>query len=495
MLLLLALLVVCLPVVRAQHEPSRATVIVGAKIVDGRGGPARVGNVRIVGERIAAVGAVAPAPDDAVIEAGGKVVAPGFIDIHNHSQRGLSRRPLAPSQVAQGITTVVMGPDGGSAFPIGAFLDRLEKSPPAVNVLTFVGHATLRRRVLGEDWRRAARPDEVKQMAAQVAAAMREGAWGLSTGLEYDVGFYSTTEEIIALARVAARAGGVYMSHLRDECQLIFEALREAIRIGREAGLPVQISHIKMASVAVWGRAVEAIRLIEGAREAGVDVTADCYPYQAWSSTITVLVPNGRRTDPESVAAGIADVGGAANVLITRSEKHPEYEFKTLAEIARERGITPVDLYIEIVREGGAGVVGRSMVEEDIRAFYTQPWVMVASDGGVASRHPRGAGTYPKVLGRYVRERGWLTLEEAIRKMTSLPATRLGLADRGVIREGMKADLVVFDPERILDRSTYQEPGRLPAGVEKVFVNGVLVWDNGAATGARPGRVLRHSVP
>ncbi|MFQ5816839.1 MAG: amidohydrolase family protein [Terriglobia bacterium] len=473
----------------------RSTVIVGARIIDGRGGPARVGNVRIVGDRITTVGAFAPEPGEQVVDATGRVLAPGFIDIHNHSRRGLAQQLLAPTQVAQGITTIVMGPDGGSAFPIGEFLDELERSPPAVNVLSFVGHATLRRRVMGEDWQRAARPEEVAQMAALVEAAMREGAVGLSTGLEYDVGFQSTTEEVIALARVAARSGGVYMSHIRDEGHRMLEALREAIRIGREAGLPVEISHLKLAVTAVWGKAAEVIRLIEEARASGVDITADCYPYQAWASTISVLVPNRRHTDPESVAAALADVGGAANVLITRSQKHPEYEFKTLAEVAEARGITPVELYIEIVREGGASVVGRSMVEEDIRAFYAQPWVMVASDGGVSSRHPRSAGTYPKVLGRYVRERGWLTLEEAIRKMTSLPASRLGLADRGVIAEGMKADLVVFDSERILDRSTYQEPARLPEGVEKVFVNGVLVWDAGQATGARPGRVLRHHLP
>ena len=407
-------------------------------------------------------------------------------------QQRLAEKPTADSQVAQGITTVVLGPDGSSAYPLGRFLARHERSPPAVNLMTFVGHATIRQRVLGKDWRRAARPEEIAQMAALVESAMREGAVGLSTGLEYDMGFYSTTQEIIALARVAARHGGLYMSHIRDETNRFFDALREAIRIGREAGLPVQISHIKMGVVGLWGRAAEAIAQIEEARRGGLDITADCYPYEAWASTITVLVPNRRHNHPASVAAALADVGGAANVLITRSEKHPEYEFRTLEEIARQRGITPIDLYIEIVREGGANVVGRSMVEGDIRAFYAQPWVMVASDGGIGSRHPRGAGTFPKGLGRYVREQGWLSLEAAIRRMTSLPAARLGLSDRGVIADVMKADLVLFDAERILDRSTYQQPGLLPVGVEKVFVNGVLVWSDGKSTGARPGRVLRH---
>lgn len=481
--------------VQAQHAAGEATVIVGATIVDGRGSPAFVGNVRIVGDRIAGLGTFAPQPGEEVINAAGKVLAPGFIDIHNHSQQGLEREPLASSQVAQGITTLVLGPDGGSAYPIGKFLDRVEKVRPAVNVMTFVGHGTLRRRVLGKDPNRPARPDEIRKMAAIVEAAMREGAWGLSSGLEYDPGFYSTTEEVIELARVAARHGGVYMSHIRDEGHKVFDALREAIRIGREAGLPVQVSHIKMGVTSVWGKAAHAAALIEDARRDGVDITADCYPYGAWQSTVAVLVPSRRHDDPASVAEGLADVGGAANVLITRSEKHPEYEFKTLDEIARERGISPVALYSEIMREGGASVIGHSMIEEDIRIFYAQPWLMVASDGGIASRHPRGAGTFPKVLGRYVREQRWLSLEEAVRKMTLLPAARLGLSDRGVIAEGMKADLVLFDPAGVIDRSTFQEPGRLPAGVEKVFVNGELVWRDGESTGARPGRVLRHRAP
>jgi N-acyl-D-amino-acid deacylase len=332
-------------------------------------------------------------------------------------------------------------------------------------------------------------------MAALVEQGMKDGAVGLSTGLEYDVGHQSTTEEVIALARVAARYGGIYMSHIRDEANLVFDALREAVRIGREAGVPVQISHIKMGVVGVWGKAAEAIAVVEEARRAGLDITADCYPYEAWSSTLAVIVPNRRHDDPESVAAGIADVGGAGNILITRMQKHPEYEFKTMEEVARARGITPVQLYMEIVREGSAGVVGKSMIEEDIRAFYQQSWVMVSSDGGIAARHPRGAGTFPKGLGHYVRQNQWLSLEEAIRKMSSFPAGRLGLKDRGIIAEGMKADLVLFDPETVIDRSTYQEPGKLPAGMEKVFVNGELVWDRDKPTGARPGRVLRHVKP
>lgn len=488
------LLLVCVAAlgIALPAAPPESTVIVGATIVDGRGAPGFVGNVRIVGDTIAKVGKFEPESGERVILATGKVLAPGFIDIHNHSQEGLAQDPLAQSQIAQGITTLVLGPDGSSAYPIGAFLSKQEQSPPAVNLLTFVGHATLRELVLGDDWQRPARPEEVARMAALVEEAMQEGAVGLSTGLEYDIGFNASTEEVIALAQAAAKYGGIYMSHIRDEDSGVFEALREAIRIGEEGGLPVQISHIKMASTTVWGKAPEAIALIAAAQKRGLDITADCYPYQAWSSTITVIVSNRRHTDPASVAAGLAENGGAGNILITHCRNHPEYEFRTLEEIAQARGITPVELYIEIVKEGGASVVGRTMVEEDVRAFYTQPWVMVASDGGIGMRHPRGAGTFPKVLGRYVREQGWLSLEEAIRKMTSLPGERLGLTDRGVIAEGMKADLVIFDPEHIIDRSTFPEPELLPEGVEKVFVNGVEVWADGQATGARPGRVIRH---
>ncbi|HXG63580.1 MAG TPA: amidohydrolase family protein, partial [Blastocatellia bacterium] len=235
------------------------------------------------------------------------------------------------------------------------------------------------------------------------------------------------------------------------------------------------------------------VALIDSARRAGVDITADCYPYDAWASTITVLVPSRRHEDPEAVRKGLADVGGAANVLVTSCKAHPDYEGKTLEEIARNRGVTPVEVYVQIVRDGGAGVVCRSMKEADMRVFYSQPWVMVSSDGGIGARHPRGAGTFPRVLGRYVREQKWLSLEEAVRKMTSAPAARLGLKDRGLIREGMKADLVIFDPKRVIDRSTFKEPQLLSVGIERVFVNGGIVWENNQASGKLPGVVIRKN--
>jgi N-acyl-D-amino-acid deacylase len=464
--------------------------IVGATLVDGTGAPS-VPNATVIirGDTIERVGGEVPS-DATVIDGHGLTLAPGFIDMHNHSGSGLKTEPAAITQVAQGITTVVLGQDGGSALPVGEYLQSLDRSPVAINVLTFVGQATLREHVMGEkNLDRPATDDEVRAMAALADQAMRDGAFGLSTGLEYEEGKKSTTAEVIALARAVAPYHGIYMSHVRDEAQKTFESFEEALRIGRDAGVPVEISHIKMGSVSVWGRAAEAVRLIERARAAGQDVTADCYPYDAWHATIRVIVPSGRFDDPHDVAEAITETGGADRITIVNSEAHPDYEFKSLQKIADEQHTTPVDMYMRIVRDGGAEVVAQSMKDEDIRLFYQQPWVMVGSDGGIGIRHPRAAGTYPRVLGRYVREMHWLSLEEAVRKMTSAPAARLRLRDRGIVRAGMKADLVLFDAARVIDRSTFQDPLRLPEGIEHVFVNGVAVWPQ---TGARPGVAIRR---
>lgn len=473
-----------------------AIVILGATLLDGSGSaPIRNSVVVIEGDQIIAVGrrGQVKIPSGArVIDARGMVVSPGFIDAHNHSDRGFQTDPSASSQVSQGITTVVVGQDGGSPFPVGPFLANLDQSPIALNVLTFVGHATVRSRVMGNDTNRRATPAEIEQMKELVVEAMREGAAGLSTGLEYETGKPASTEEVIALAQAARGFDGIYISHIRDEADKTFEALNEAIRIGREARLPVQISHIKLGTVAVWGRAKEVVALINKARARGQDITADCYPYDAWSSTIRVLIPSGRHDDPVDVARGLADVGGPANITIVSCNAHPDYEFKTMEEISKREGITPVELYMKIVRDGGAGVVCHSMKDSDIQTFYRQPWVMVSSDGGIGSRHPRGAGSYPRVLGRYVRELHWLRLPEAIKKMTSLPAQRFKLYDRGLIRPGYKADIVVFDPNRITDRATFHDPQLTAEGVERVFVNGTEVWAGGRVTGNRPGKALRR---
>jgi len=487
--LLAAVAAVLLPF-RAPAQAPRSFVITGAEVADGSGVPLYRANVRVQGERIARVGDFTPDAGEAVVDGKGLVLAPGFIDTHNHSDRGLEGDRLAESQISQGLTTLLLGQDGGSPWPIGEWLEKFRSEPPALNILMLVGHATVRRKVMGDDFRRAARPEEVAQMAQLVEQGMREGAVGLSSGLEYEVGSYSTTDEVVALSRVAGRYGGFYISHIRDEADRSFEAMRELLQIGREAGLPVQNTHIKIATAGVWNRAGEVAAMYDAARHAGQDVTADCYPYDAWHSNFKVLVPNKQYEDPASVAKAIADIGGPQNLLISTFQPHPEYEDRTLEEVAKAKGMTPTELLMEIIREGDGSVIGKGMMEADIRTFYAQPWVMVSSDGGIGTKHPRGAGTFPRVLGRLVREWHWLTLPEAVRRMTSLPAWRLKLMDRGLVREGMAADLVLFNPQTVIDRSTYREPEKLSEGIEKVYVSGVLVWDHDHATGARPGRVL-----
>lgn len=477
----------------AQNEKPNSILIAGGILIDGSGAPRRSADVRIAGDTIKEVGKLKAQAGERVIEAKGLVVAPGFVDIHNHSDRGFASDPTARSQILQGITTIAVGPDGGSPWPIGEYLERCERQRLAVNVIAFVGHATVRQRVMGQDFKRAATGAEIARMLDLVEQGMREGAVGLSTGLEYDIGHPATTEEVIMLARMAAKYGGIYMSHVRDEADLAFDAFREAIRVGREAEIPVQISHIKLGTVGVWNKAREVVKMIEDARRSGLDITADCYPYDAWASTITVLVPSRKHDDPAMVKKGLDDVGGGANVLITNCAAHRDYEGKTLEEIAKAQGKTAVDVYIQIVKDGGAGVVCKSMVEPDIKTFYQQRWVMVSSDGGIGMRHPRGAGAFPRALGRYVREQKWLSLEEAIRKMSSFPAWRLGLRDRGLVKAGMKADVVIFDPNTVIDHSTMTQPMLEPVGLSSVFVNGVGVVSGGNVTSERSGMVLRHN--
>ena len=470
---------------------SRSVLFQNASIIDGTGKPAFRGDVRIKDGKIAKIGKIKASKDDEVIDATGLVLAPGFIDIHNHSETGLLREGTAANQVSQGITTVLVGPDGGSPWPIAEYFTKLD-GKIAVNVGAFIGHAEVRSQILKDDYKRTATPEEIVAMAKLVEQAMNEGAFGLSSGLEYDVGFMATIEELIELAKVAAKYKGIYMSHIRDEEEGFRAAMEEAIRIGRDAKLPVQISHIKMGNRNVWGKSAEAITLIEAAKKAGQDVTADAYPYTAWASTITVLVPSRKHEDRTEVETGLANVGGAEKVLITSHAANRSYEMKTMAEIAASKNISPVDLYIEIVKNGGAGVVCNSMNENDVKAFYQRPWIMVSSDGGIGSRHPRGTGTFTRVLGKFVRENKWLSLEEAIRKMTSMPAARLGLKDRGLIKKGMKADLVLFDANSVIDRATFAEPQNFSTGIKATFVNGVKVWDGDKITNATSGTILRR---
>jgi N-acyl-D-amino-acid deacylase len=490
-LFLLLVLLVFQPAVPTAFGQVKSVVIKNARVIDGSGRPGSDADVRITGDRIVRIGKIKASLTDEVINASGLVLAPGFIDIHNHSESGLLREGTAANQVSQGITTVIVGPDGGSPFPLKDYFAKL-KGNIAVNVGAFMGHATLREQVMNRDFVRKTTDAEIAAMQKLLEQAMAEGAFGLSSGLEYDVGFSASTEELIALARIAAKHSGIYMTHMRDEEEGMLDALREAIRIGREGKLPVQISHIKMGNRNVWGKSAEAIALIEAARKSGLDITADAYPYTAWASTITVLVPSRKHEDRPEIEKGLNNVGGADKVLITSCAAHRDYEGKTLAQIGASQNTSPVDVYIQIVKDGGAGVVCNSMNEDDVKAFYMQPWVMVSSDGGIGSRHPRGTGTFTRVLGRFVRENKWFALEEAVRKMSAMPAARLGLTDRGLIKKGMKADLVLFDPATVVDRATFSEPQLLSEGVQIVFVNGKTAWRDGKITGDLPGMILRR---
>ena len=486
-----SLALLCLFGAAAPAAASASILIRGGRVIDGTGDPARSADVRLEGDTIVSVAPkLGPVAGERIVEARGKVVAPGFIDVHNHSDRQLFDKLDASTQTAQGITTLLVGVDGGGPLPVGDFLARLDATPAAVNVATMVGEGNVRKKVMGEDFKRPARPDEVAAMRDLVAQAMAEGAFGLSSGLEYDPGYYSTTDELVALAEVAARRGGFYATHIRNEADETMRALAEAVEIGWRARIPVQISHLKLGTVGVWGRTAEALRILHHAAREN-DVTADWYPYNFWASTTYVLTPGREWDDRRSWVKGLTDVGGAENVLITKFPPDHSYDGKTLAAVAVSKGQDPADVLMDIVRRGNADILGTSMSEADVAAFLRDPLVMVSSDGGIEIAHPRGAGTYPRVLGRYVRERHDVPLVTAIRKMTGMPARRLGLADRGLLRAGMKADVVVFDPRTVIDRSTATDPQARPAGIEHVFVNGVEVVEGGRTTGARPGRALR----
>jgi len=480
-----------------QQKPD-SFLILNAQLTDGTGSPLRPASVRITKGRITAIGNLQPSPGETTYDAKGLVLAPGFIDIHNHSEEGLFTDPLAETQIAQGITTLVVGPDGDSPWPISNWVRKVQQLHASLNVATFAGHATIREQVMGKDFKRVATPAEISKMQQLLADTMSQNALGLSSGLEYEIGSYSSTDELIALAKVAAASGGIYETHIRDEADKAFEALNEEITIGEKAHIPVEHSHIKLGTIGVQGKAAAYIKVIEAARKRGVDFLADCYPYDAWHSDLKVTVPDKQYENPKSVAKALADVGGASHITITEFKPHPEYAGHTIADLAKSANISDVDMFIRLIREGDAAnteaiIIGQSMIEPDIKAFYQQPWVMVASDGGIGSSHPRGAGTFPRVLGLYVREKHWFTLPEAVHKMTGLPAQRLAWKDRGLIKEGNVADLVLFDPNTVIDRATYTNPFTLPVGIEKVFVNGTLVWDHDKPTGARPGLFLARS--
>lgn len=487
---------------RAQERPPEGWLITNARLVDGTGSPSRAASVRVRGDRITDVGRLTPASGETVVDAGGLVLAPGFIDTHSHHDRRLTTMPDALALVSQGITTIVVGQDGGSPYPLGDFFRQLEATPVAVSVASYAGHNTLRRRVLGDDYRRAATLAEVDEMRRLLAAELSAGALGLSTGLEYDPGIYSETDEVIALARAAAAAGGRYISHMRSEDRNLWQAVEETIRIGREARIPVQISHMKLAMRSLWGEAPRLLERLERARAAGVDITADVYPYLYWQSTMTVLFPERDFDNRETAEFALRELAPPEGILIAAFGPDSSYVGKTVAQIAALRGTDPVTTYMALIAEALAyeretgrsaeSIIATSMDPGDVARIIAWPHANFCTDGELAGRHPRGFGAFPRILGRYVREQGVLTLEQAVHKASALAAGHVGIANRGVVRPGAYADLVLFDPNVVVDRATPEEPRSPAVGIVSVWVNGVEVLSQGTPTGARPGRVLRR---
>jgi N-acyl-D-amino-acid deacylase len=479
-------------------EPPTSTLIVNASIVDGTGSPRQVGAVRIDRDRIVEMGELEPKRGEVVVEGGGRVLAPGFIDVHSHHEEGLFEMPDATPVVSQGITTIVAGQDGSMTYPVRELFERMEKTPVAINVATFVGHGNLRIDAMGkDDFRRLATPEEVEKMRQGVADGMAAGALGLATGLEYDPGIYSATEEVVTLAKEAAGHGGRYISHVRSEDRDFWAAIDELVRIGREAKIPVQVTHIKLAMKDWWGQNDRLLGILDKARTEGVEVTADIYPYEYWHSDLTVLFPK-RDFKDRAVAQFVIDhVTPADGIVLTTFSPEPALVGKTLAEIAAAKGTEPADELMDLIarsqgEDDRQSIMGRGMIEKDIDALIVWPHASICSDGSLDSLHPRGRGAFTKVLRSYVREKQLLTLEEAIRKMTGLSAANVGIADRGVIRPGAYADLVLFDPATVADRSTFEDPKALSVGIERVWVNGTEVWRDGKATGAFPGRGIKR---
>ena len=481
-------------------EPT-PTVIVNARVIDGSGGPSRDVNVRIVGDRIAAVGDFEPSPDDTIVDADGLVLAPGFIDVHSHHDYKLFELPEALAAVSQGITTIVAGQDGSQQYPLAEFFAELEASPVAGNVASYAGHGTLRSEVMGEDYMRHATPGDVAEMADLLRAELEAGALGLSSGLEYDPGSFSTTEEVVELARVAAAHGGRYISHIRSEDRYFWEAIEEIIQIGREAELPVQVTHIKLAMNRSWGQAERLKARLDEARASGVEITADIYPYRAWATSftwLTTVFPDrdlDRRDGAEYI---LTDLLSPEDVLLPDYLPEPAYNGLTLAEIAEVRGADPETTLMELLKAdtdmgGESPMLGFAMDEPDIESIMAWAHTVVGSDGGLAGSHPRGFGAFARFLGHYIRDRNVVSLEEGVRKMSSLSAQHLGIIERGAIQEGYYADLVLFDPETVTEQSTYEDPHVPSLGIEKVWVNGEFVFEDGRTTGNRPGMPIRRT--
>jgi N-acyl-D-amino-acid deacylase len=471
------------------------------QVYDGSGRGPFPADVRVSGKHIVAVAPrLRPMHQDLVIDEHGLALAPGFIDMHSHGDDGLLEDLDAGAVARQGVTTILVGQDGESHFPLADWFGKLKATPPAINVASMVGHATVRTQVMGKDLFRTSTPAELERMKPVLAHELAAGAFGLSTGLEYEQAHFATTDEVVELSKVAAARGGFYISHVRDEANGVFDSYDELLQIGREAHLPVEITHIKLGSVPVWHQAAARMpAYFERARREHIDLRADVYPYTYWESTIRVIVPDRDFYNSAKVAKALEENGGAEAIRLTRYTPEPAMAGHTLAEIAGTWNATPVEAYMRIVRETIAeatsdvemeGIIGTSMSEDDLRWFIAQPEITFCSDGALHDPHPRGAGAFPRVLGRYVRDEKIIPIADAVRRLTGLPATNLGLDHRGFIQEGMFADVVLFDPATIADRATFENPHQYAVGVKHVFVNGVQVLKDGEHTGAKPGRVL-----
>ncbi|HKY29443.1 MAG TPA: D-aminoacylase [Pyrinomonadaceae bacterium] len=512
----------CIDVLKATADHSREQpydlLITNARIVDGSGNPWFRAEVGIKDGRIARIGRIDPSSAAQTIDARGQILAPGFIDVHTHVE-SIYSLPSAENFVRMGVTTLVTGNCGGGATDVGKFLSRIKEQPVAVNLATLVAHGSVRRQVMGSD-DRAPTPEEMQKMEAMVEQGMKDGAVGLSTGLIYVPGTYAKTDEIVNLARVAGRYGGIYATHMRNEGNEVAAAIRESIQIGEQAGLPVDISHFKISSKKMWGQTPMTIGLVREARARGLTVTVDQYAYTASSTSLDSRMPSWLRAGGfEEGKKRLADKATRERVVKEMKETlkrngfkdysyavvanyGPDKSFngKSIAEITKQvRGKKDVEHQIEQIltmyEAGGASMVYHGMNEEDVQRIMREPFTMIASDSGVRQAdesipHPRGYGNNARVLGRYVREQGIISLEDAVRKMTSLPAQTLGFRDRGMVREGLAADLVIFDEKTVADRATFEQPHQFPVGISYVLVNGKVVFGDGM-TGALPGTALR----
>ncbi len=493
-------------------------VLVNARIFDGSGGPAIVGDVGVKGDMIVGVGSFDVANDPQRIDATDLIVAPGFIDLHNHSDRPITRPEtrLNRNYLTQGVTTIVTGNCGGGRADVAAYLKQIDESGAGTNVAHLIPQGSVRREIVGADDRPPS-PDELQRMRKAVEAGMQAGAWGLSTGLIYVPSKYAATDELIAVSEIVAQHGGIYVSHMRNENTRLLESIDETLMIGREANLPVHISHFKASGRAAWGLAADAVAKVQQAREAGQRVTADQYPYIASSTSLGAMVVPDRYRSTAAFKAALADPetaeklmsrlrqsietrSGGASLFIASYRKQPAWQGRDLASLAKQLERDVVDLVVEIQTNGGAAMVNFGMQEEEVRLIMQQPFVAVASDGGSkvpndTVPHPRNYGTFPRKIGRYAIQGNTVTLAEAIRSATGLPAEILGLPRRGLIKTGFVADLVVLDPRTLIDTATFEKPHQYATGVRYLFVNGVLAIDQGRVTEKLPGRALRHESP